>query len=401
MATLLLGTVGAAIGGALLPSGLSVLGATVTGAAIGGAIGSLAGSYADAQLFGRRTSVSGPRLSDLQVQTSSEGAPIPRVWGRARLAGQIIWAAKFKETQSTQEAGKGTSTTTVTSYSYTASFAVGLCDGEITRIGRIWADGRPLDRNGLTIRIYRGTEDQLPDSLIEAVEGTGNVPAYRGLAYLVFENLPLETFGNRVPQLQFEVIRRAKNASLETKIKAVNIIPGSGEFAYATTIVRRQLGPGATLPENMNNALGVPDITESLDQLDLDLPNCGAALLTVSWFGNDLRCGVCEIRPGVENTVKVTEPVSWSAGGATRATAHVISAGASGPNFGGTPSDQSIVEVIQALKARGLQVLIYPFILMDVPTGNGRPNPYNPLAEQSAFPWRGRITCHPAAGMAG
>ncbi|MDO9525621.1 MAG: hypothetical protein Q7J57_08800, partial [Gemmobacter sp.] len=43
-------------------------------------------------------------------------------------------------------------------------------------------------------------------------------------------------------------------------------------------------------------------------------------------------------------------------------------------------------------------------ILMDVPPGNSLPNPYsdNPAETgQPAFPWRGRITCSPAAGYAG
>ena len=49
-------------------------------------------------------------------------------------------------------------------------------------------------------------------------------------------------------------------------------------------------------------------------------------------------------------------------------------------------------------------VTFYPFILMDVPSGNALPNPYSDNAAgtgQPAFPWRGRITCSPAAGFAG
>ena len=41
--------------------------------------------------------VEGPRLSDLDVMASTEGAPIPRVYGRARLAGQVIWATELEE----------------------------------------------------------------------------------------------------------------------------------------------------------------------------------------------------------------------------------------------------------------------------------------------------------------
>ena len=49
------------------------------------------------------------------------------------------------------------------------------------------------------------------------------------------------------------------------------------------------------------------------------------------------------------------------------------------------------MESIEAeLKARGLEVTLYPFIFMDVPADNGLPDPYGE-AEQAAYPWRGRV----------
>ena len=75
---------------------------------------------------------------------------------------------------------------------------------------RIWADGKPLDLSGLSIRIYTGDEAQAPDPLIVAKDG--DVPAYRGLAYIVFERLPLADFGNRIPQLSFEDCARQSGA---------------------------------------------------------------------------------------------------------------------------------------------------------------------------------------------
>ena len=68
------------------------------------------------------------------------------------------------------------------------------------------------------------------------------------------------------------------------------------------------------------------------------------------------------------------------------------------------PADFAVVQAIQELKARGLRVTFYPFILMDIPAGNGLPDPWSDHAAttgQPAFPWRGRITCSPAAGHAG
>jgi hypothetical protein len=115
MATLVLGAVGSAIGGALIPGGVSLFGAAITGAAIGGAVGSLAGGVIDQALLGPLASPSGthmaqgPRLFDLKLGASSEGASIPRIYGRVRLPGQLIWATRFKEevTTTTQTTGGG------------------------------------------------------------------------------------------------------------------------------------------------------------------------------------------------------------------------------------------------------------------------------------------------------
>jgi hypothetical protein len=74
------------------------------------------------------------------------------------------------------------------------------------------------------------------------------------------------------------------------------------------------------------------------------------------------------------------------------------------PASGGTPADFAVVQAIREMKGRGLRVTFYPFILMDVPPGNSLPNPYSDNAAetgQPVFPWRGRITCSPAAGYAG
>jgi hypothetical protein len=52
MAMLALGIAGSALGGALLPGGLSLLGATLTGAQIGGALASIGGAVIDKALMG-------------------------------------------------------------------------------------------------------------------------------------------------------------------------------------------------------------------------------------------------------------------------------------------------------------------------------------------------------------
>ena len=413
MATLVLSAAGAAVGGALLPAGVSVFGATLSGAVLGRAVGSIAGRYIDQALFGasgqnKIVENTGARLADLQVTSSSEGTPLPRIYGRARLGGQIIWATRFEEevirdSRTVKPSGKGlgggpSQTTITTRYRYYANFAIALCEGEISRIGRVWADGKEINLAQYVTRLYRGDETQLPDSLIEAKQGAGKAPAYRGLAYIVFERLPLEAFGNRIPQFNFEVFKALDD--VEKQITAVTLIPATGEFSYEVEPVERLAGQGETTSENVHHQSGGTDWSLSLDQLRDTMPHCGSVSLFVSWFGTDLRVQHCKVQPGIENRQKVTTPYSWKVAGQTRATAYEISKIDTRPAFGGTPADRAVLAAIADLKKRGLSVTFNPFLLMDVQSGDNLPDPYGGAA-QPDFPWRGRITCDPAAGQAG
>ena len=393
MAEIVLSRVGAALGQRLLPQGVQVFGSQIAGAAIGRAVGSVAGRAIDQSLFGPQ--LEGPRIKSLAVMESREGAGIPNVYGRMRVGGQVIWAARFSESKTKRSTG-GKGGPKVTEYSYSVSFAVALAEGEITRIGRVWANGELVNMAELTSRLYTGTSDQQPDPVIEAIEGGACAPAYRDMAYIVFEDLPLDRFGNRLPQLSFEVYRAAPGEEdLETirdLVTGVNIIPASGEFVYGTEIVRTREFPGIEHPQNMHTAAGVADFIASMDQLEADLPSVTSAALTVAWFGDDLRAGNCKIRPGAELVEKNTVPYAWRAGGVDRSGAHLISSGSGGhANFGGTPADIAVKEGIIELNARGIAVTYSPFLMMDVPPGNGLADPYGG-AEQAAFPWRGRIT---------
>ncbi|MCQ6453605.1 hypothetical protein NPN23_24265, partial [Vibrio parahaemolyticus] len=82
-----------------------------------------------------------------------------------------------------------------------------LCEGDITAIGAVFADGKPIKLGDYAHRLYTGSETQNPDPKIEAIEGAGHAPAYRGLAYLVFDDMPLAAFGNRIPVITVEVVR--------------------------------------------------------------------------------------------------------------------------------------------------------------------------------------------------
>lgn len=395
MSTLVLQTAGAALGG--------LFGGPL-GAMIGRAAGGIAGAVVDQALFGPGPRhVTGPRLKELHIQGSSEGSPVARVYGRNRIAGQLIWATRFEEvitTRKQKSGGKGSLTapkSKVTEYSYYANFAIGLCEGEISSIGRVWADGKEIDISSFTWRLYKGDEDQLPDSLIVAKQPDGTAPAYRGLAYIVFEHMPLERFGNRLPQLSFEVFRPLDG--VEQQITSVNIIPGGTEFGYDTDSVSRDNGWGETQPVNTHTLAGKPDWSVSMDQLQGACPAVSAASLVVSWFADDLRCGHTTIRPGVETSQKSTTPHTWQVAGVDRANARLLSQIDGKPAFGGTPSDGSVLRALADLKARGLETVFYPFIMMDIPDGNTLVDPYQGTAPQPVYPWRGAITCDPAPGQ--
>jgi hypothetical protein len=371
MAQVVLATAGGAVGGDL---------GRVIGGALGGAIDrGLIGALEPARQRG-------PRLETLRVQSSADGAPMACVFGRARVTGQVIWAARFLERRNRTNGGKGGPRTV--DHDYSLSFAVAVCEGPIDGIGRVWADGQPLDLTTVTMRVHTGGVGQTPDPLIEAVEGTA--PAYRGTAYVVFEDLPLGTFGNRPPQLSFEVFRRPAGDGLEERLEGVCLIPGAGEFVLATEPVLRRDGLTRTRSENVHHGEGRPDLLVSLDQLQLQCPNLKRVSLVVGWFGDDLRAGHCRIRPGVERRDKATEPQVWSVAGLDRGEAHLVSQTGGAPAYGGTPSDDCVRQAVAALKARGWAVTLYPFIFMDIPPDNALPDPYGG-ARQAPHPWRGRI----------
>jgi hypothetical protein len=402
MASLVLGAVGSAIGSSY--GGVTLFGYTMSGAQIGGLIGAVAGTMIDSALM-PTIKRSNTQLSDITIQSSTEGRPIPCVYGCMRIAGQILWASRFKEA-STSSGGKGLGGSSVetTTYSYSVSFAVGLCAGPVTRIGRIWADGNLIDPTAYTIRAYDGGESQSPDPAIEEIEGSGNTPAYRGLCYVVFEDMPLAAFGNRIPQLQFEIVHALSLTgpdALENRLTAVALIPGAGEFVYAPALVTEDNGYGITKPLNAHNASGGSDWSASLDELQALAPNLQSVSLVVGWFGSDLRAGACTVQPGVEQSVRHTTPESWSVDGTARRDAYIVSYRDDRPAYGGTPSDDSVKAALADLKARGIAVTFYPFMLMDIPADNTLPDPWSSAASQPPYPWRGRITVTPAPGLSG
>lgn len=219
MATIALQGVGAAVGGP-----------------IGGMVGAIIGGVIDSALFGPSAKDSeGPRLTDLSVSTSTYGSPIPLVYGpQNRLSVNIIWTTGLIETATESEQsgggkGGGGGGAKHTDYSYRMSVAFAISGRKGSTLSRIFANSKVIydarsaslpavdDVNGQTVsksdgthtvmdtlHFYNGSQTQIPDTLIEAYEGVGNVPAYRGVSYVVLKDLQLADFGNRTPNFEVE-----------------------------------------------------------------------------------------------------------------------------------------------------------------------------------------------------
>ncbi len=406
MATVVLGAAAGKVAASAAFGG--TFGAFTSLAAVGLSVGARVAGRALDREFGinqRERNIEGRQLSNLQVQSSAYGDTIKQVYGTARIAGNIIWAEPIKETETvftstSSGGGKGGGGSTVrneTVYSYSVTLAIAICEGEIDNVLRVWADSDLIDPRQFASNytLYKGGEDQLPDSVMEAALGVGNVPAYRGLAYVVIQDFPLEDYGNRIPNFTFEVQRKLLSSDtdgqpVEEKITAITMIPASGEFAYDTAVQYKLTGEtvGGEFVENdfrtrinQANADNKANALVSLDQLEATCPNIEWVSVIVGWFGDSIDAGACTILPGVEfKSGATTSPDSWQVAGFTRDTAKQITLIDGNPVYGGTPDDDSILRYLDELIARGKKIVFYPFVFMDTPDK----------------PWRGRITGSPA-----
>lgn len=208
MATVILGIVGAGAGALIAgPAG------AWKGAELGWAIGTAIGGIIDQPKYPKQAY---GRLSDLRVTTSSYGNIIPRVWGKVRVAGNIIWSTQLAEHEKDYNSGGGGlsgggggQTTQV--YTYTASFALSVAKGgrlTSSSLKRIHADDKVIydSANGANanIRWYPGTNSQTADPLMVAKFGS-DAPAFRNTAYIMFQDLLLTDFGSRIPNISVEL----------------------------------------------------------------------------------------------------------------------------------------------------------------------------------------------------
>lgn len=163
---------------------------------------------------GRNTTNRADMISDFMINTASYGEVVPEVLGTTRLSGNIIYYDDFTphEHKTTTRTGKGGgSKHTEITYTYTVACAIGLCEGPIQGIGKVWRDKEIYDypNEKIELTAYKGDYGQAPWPYVISKHPEKALP-YSGLAYMA----GVVDLGERgsLPQYNFEI----KGKLLET-----------------------------------------------------------------------------------------------------------------------------------------------------------------------------------------
>jgi hypothetical protein len=282
-------------------------------------LGSLAGSL----LFPTQLPA-GPRITDNRTTTANIGEPVPILFGTADLAGTVIWLAPVVE-HASEQGGKGGPEQKV--FNYNQSIAIGLCErvddtapaniGAIGGVTRIWENGtivydiRPqqmantalgfvaetdaqyADRLAISAQyaenftLYLGDELQDPDPTIEAIEGLGNVPGFRGLAYIVYPNRALQIAqGLRHPNFTFECYQNGTGECTDETIASNEILYPWFDVRNSSTYTIEVLpggsgtSPAGNVYTDLTDALSAAQAYTSVDQsiqIGYDVPVSGGS----------------------------------------------------------------------------------------------------------------------------
>lgn len=377
------GSIGKFFGGGILSS-------------IGRYAGNMMGSHLEKKWFGREETVHKfTNIKDsFHIAKAQYGKPIPLVFGKMRVPGKIIWADQMSEKHNTSSISRYfksqnlTVNKEVTELEYYFSCAFAICEGEIIDIEKVWLGDEQIDINQYKFRLYKGDHEQMPDPIIEE-SNPGQTPAYRGLAYIVFQDLPLSDFNDVVPIFSFEVLRKSNiknDNSAESLVKSMIMIPGSGEYVYDTEVQKktRVMGSGEEISSkviNSHNHYSIANSLYSLNQMQSVCQNVEWVSPVVTWFGDSLDAQKCKIQPAIEfRDYGYSYSQEWKVSKYDRNNAYEISKDKNGnPNYGGSVNDGSVLRYLQEIKKRNLKIMFYPMFFLDV----------------NQKPWRGHLTCSP------
>lgn len=137
---------------------------------------------------GHTTVTRANKISSFSVSTAEYGAAVPEIFGTTRLSGNVIYYDDFTahEHRESHKAGKGGKSKTVSiTYTYTVAVIIGLCEGPITGIGKVWRDksvyGYPSD--DIQLSLFKGTDSQDAWAYTKGRHPDKALP-YKGLAYM-------------------------------------------------------------------------------------------------------------------------------------------------------------------------------------------------------------------------
>jgi hypothetical protein len=182
-----------------------------TGAMIGWNLGSVAGGIVDPQV------IQGPRIGEIPQQTAQEGGPRPIIYGDGSpIPGNIIFAGGPRIVRKKKKSGKGGGPKVKTE-SIFRTYAIGICEGPVTGIRRVWRNGTlvydasenpqlsKLENNNFLqrARFFLGTYTQNPSPDLEAV--LSPAPAMRGTCYMVMADEDLTDARGMIPQWSFQI----------------------------------------------------------------------------------------------------------------------------------------------------------------------------------------------------
>lgn len=153
-----------------------------------------------------------PKYNAVRIQTSTQGMVIPIVFGTARVTGNFIWMDDFnairQEVSTTtggggKGGGGGPSVSTQVSYIYQVAFAMGLCEGPIDSIIRMWASKSTFQAVPSNISLFKGNYPQSPWSYLSALHPDAALN-YPGLGYIACPNFDTGESAS-LPDFSFEV----------------------------------------------------------------------------------------------------------------------------------------------------------------------------------------------------
>lgn len=223
----------------VLPIAGAIVGAYFGNPQLGFAIGSLIGNVVDPQ------EIQGSKVGDNPMQTASEGGARAIVFGTGCVRATCLLERGNRQIVEVEDqAGKGGPVTVNERVYWT--FAIGL--GEAIPGGaiiRIW-EGEKLVYDASPestipaetaefarkFRFYDGSEDQLPDPALEAINGVGNTHYYRGTAYVVFPNYDLTDYREQIPVYRWEIASVAEVVRA-TELVAIRAESGGSGFMFS------------------------------------------------------------------------------------------------------------------------------------------------------------------------